>query len=271
MSETFPPQNQLARPLFHELERSHALVTALFEDNLTARLFVDDASAPRAGIIVCNSRVLCAGDSSLTDFLAEMAQRFAEELIPAHRSRGNDAYLVCASGAGWDDALSTLFAGCKQYHGSRQYYEITDFSPKPDLSLPDGFSMQLLTPEFLSSAVEGLEQIREEMCSERSSVDEFFARSFGVCPVHANEIAGWCMSEYNAGTRCEIGIATAEKHQRKGIATLSTWHFLAEAYRRGYNRVGWDCWSRNVASGAAARKAGLALVEEYPAHVVEFS
>jgi RimJ/RimL family protein N-acetyltransferase len=79
------------------------------------------------------------------------------------------------------------------------------------------------------------------------------------------------MSEYNVSDRCEIGIATAEKYQRKGIATLVTWSFLAEAHRRGYTRVGWDCWTRNEASGATARKAGFTLVEEYPATVVEFS
>jgi RimJ/RimL family protein N-acetyltransferase len=109
------------------------------------------------------------------------------------------------------------------------------------------------------------------MCSERASVEDFLVRSFGLCPVHANEVAGWCMSEYNVGDRCEIGIATAEKHQRKGIATLTTWYFLAEAHRRGYARVGWDCWERNVPSIATARKAGFTLVEEYPAVVVDLS
>jgi RimJ/RimL family protein N-acetyltransferase len=87
--------------------------------------------------------------------------------------------------------------------------------------------------------------------------------------VYENEIAGWCMSEYNVGNRCEIGIATAPHHQRKGIATLATWYFLAEAHRRGCTRVGWDCWTRNEASAATARKAGFTLIEEYPAVVVE--
>ena len=95
--------------------------------------------------------------------------------------------------------------------------------------------MQLITPEFLSSDLVGLAAVREEMCSERASVGDF-ARSFGLCPVHSNEVAGWCMSEYNVGERCEIGIATAPNHQRKGIATLATWSFLAEAHRRGYTR-----------------------------------
>ena len=129
--------------------------------------------------------------------------------------------------------------------------------------------MQRITSEFLSSDVTGLDAVREEMCSERTSVKDFLAHSFGLCPVHSNEVAGWCMSEYNVGDRCEIGIATAEKHQRQGIATLTTWFFLAEAYRRGYRHVGWDCWARNVPSVATARKAGFTLVEEYPAVVVE--
>ena len=78
------------------------------------------------------------------------------------------------------------------------------------------------------------------------------------------------MSEYNVGERCEIGIATAEKHQRKGLATLATRLCLAEAHRRGYQRVGWDCWTQNEASAATARKAGFTFIEEYPAVIIEF-
>jgi GNAT superfamily N-acetyltransferase len=269
MPEISPFDNPLARPLFRKLERSHALVEALFEGCATARLFVDNVAAPQAGMIVCNSRVLCAGDATEIDFLNEMGSTFSEELIPAHLARGNDAYLVYSSGEAFNVALQGMFPARKLYHGTRQYYEITDFTPKPDLALPDGFSIQLITPEFLSGDWVGLDAVREEMCSERASVEDFLARSFGLCPIHSNELAGWCMSEYNVGTRCEIGIATSPNHQRKGIATLATWSFLAEAHRRGYTRVGWDCWTRNVASAATARKAAFTLIEEYPAAVVE--
>jgi GNAT superfamily N-acetyltransferase len=269
MPEVFPATHQQARSLFSTLERSHALVTALFEGCATARLFVDEPAAPRAGVIVCNSRVLCTGDVSQTDFRADMRRIFSDELIPTHRARGNGAYLVYGSAEGWNAVLPQLFSDRQLYHGTRQYYEMAAFVPKPDLVLPEGFSLQPITPEFLSSAVAGLEAVQEEMCSERVSVEDFLARSFGICPVHSNEVAGWCMSEYNVGDRCEIGIATAEKHQRRGIATLTAWAFLAEAQRRGHTRVGWDCWTRNTASVATARKAGFAFVEEYPAVVVE--
>ena len=269
MPEISPLENPLARPLFHELERSHALVAAFFEGCATARLFVDNPAEPKSGMIVCNSRVLCAGDATRTAFLDEMEHAFSSELIPAHISRGNDAYLVYGSGDGWNDAVQYTFPTRKLYHGGRQYYEITDFTPKTDLQLPDGFSMELITPEFLSGGMEGMGAVRDEMCSERASVEDFLAHSFGICPVYGNEIAGWCMSEYNVRERCEIGIATAPNHQRKGIATLATWTFLAEAHRLGYRRVGWDCWIRNEASAATARKAGFSLIEEYPAIVIE--
>ena len=269
MPELFAPEIPLARSLFSKLERSHALVSAFFEGCATARIIVDQAGTPQSAILVCNSRILCAGDASQTGFLGEMERIFSDDVIPAHRARGNDAYLIFASGDGWNSALPHLFSGRQLYHGRRHYYEIADFVPRPDLYLPDGFSMQLITPAFLSSDVSGLDAVREEMCSERASVEDFLAHSFGLCPVHSNEVAGWCMSEYNVGDRCEIGIATTEKHQRKGLATLTTWAFLAEAHRRGYTRVGWDCWERNIASVATARKAGFTLVEEYPAVVVE--
>jgi GNAT superfamily N-acetyltransferase len=270
MPELILSAHHLARSLFSTLERSHALVAALFEGVATARLFVDDVAAPQAGVIVCNSRVLCAGDTAQIDFLAEMKRVFLDELIPAHRARGNNAYLVYAYEEAWSTILPQMFNDCQLYHGTRQYYEITDFAPSTDLVLPRGFSLQWITPEFLSSHMAGLDAVREEMCSERVSVEDFLTRSFGLCPVYSNEVAGWCMSEYNVGQRCEIGIATAEKYQRKGIATLSTRFFLAEALRRGYRRVGWDCWTRNIASVASARKAGFTFVEEYPASVVEF-
>jgi len=269
MPECSPLDHQTAQHLFHTLERTHALVAAFFEGNATARLFVDTPAGPQAGMIVCNSRVLCAGDASQNAFIDEMERLFSTELIPAHTARGNDAYLVYWSGDGWDSAVQRLFPAHTLYHGTRQYYETTDLMVNTGLQLPDGFSMQLITSEFMASDIKGLDAVREEMRSERASVEDFLARSFGICPVYENEIAGWCMSEYNVGTRCEIGIATASDHQRKGIATLATSHFLAEARRRGYTQVGWDCWTRNEASSATARKAGFTLIEEYPAIVVE--
>jgi hypothetical protein len=268
MPEIFIEDIPAAKPLFLGLEETHALVQAVTSGRLSARIFVDDKSAPSAGVIVYKSRILCSGNVAQHAVIHEMGDWLSKEIIPAHLEAGEDAYLVCYSSAEWESALEGMFDGCKIHHGERQYYEIRDFQSFALPALPDGFSIQVITHEFLSSGVKGLDAIREEMCSERLSVEDFLEHSFGLCPVYEDEVAGWCLSEYNIDRRCEIGIATLEKHQQKGIATLATRQFLMEAHHRGYTRVGWDCWKNNFASGATARKAGLHLVEEYPASVV---
>lgn len=257
------------RSLFQPLERTHALVPAFFDGQVQARLFADDLASPQAGFLVYNSRVLCGGNPG-ADFLGEMKDRFASDLIPVHRQKGNDAFVFLFPAGGSPTAVEVLFSDYQLHHGTRQYYETVTLGSAPDPSLPEGFSVHWITSAFLASDIAGLDAVRQEMCSERSSVDDFLANSFGMCPVYGGEVAGWCMSEYNTGTRCEIGIATLEKYQRKGIATLATYFFLAEARRRGYDRIGWDCWTGNVPSAATARKAGFTLVEEYPALVVIF-
>ena len=115
-----------------------------------------------------------------------------------------------------------------------------------------------------------MEQLAE-MCSERPSVEDFLARSFGVCLVDEEQgtLAGWCLSEYNCGNRCEVGIEVAEAYQRRGMGTLLARALCREAFaRRGIRQVGWHCLAANAASGATARRAGLRLIKQYVGAVV---
>jgi RimJ/RimL family protein N-acetyltransferase len=104
--------------------------------------------------------------------------------------------------------------------------------------------------------------LTEEMVSERPSIDDFLAKSFGVCLLHEGEIIGWCLSEYNCGPRCEIGIAVAEPFRRRGLATLMARAFIDQALTQGVYDIGWICWAGNRPSMATAEKLGLALVDE---------
>jgi GNAT superfamily N-acetyltransferase len=257
------------RPLFQPLEH-HLLVPALFEGQLEVKIFVDDLAAPRAALIAYQNRLIFGGEPQVAAFIATLQEAFSQTIIPQRKAAGAGAFVVYFSDPGWLPALEAVFSGFEIIHAPRQYYATTNPDPAPEIQLPEGFSLHLITPEFLESGVLGLEAVFEEMCSERTSVEDFLAHSFGICPVYGNEIAGWCLSEYNTNGRCEIGIATAEAHQRKGLATAITRAFLAEAARRGYTQIGWDCWTRNVSSAATARKAGFNLVDEYSAAIVLF-
>jgi len=259
-----------ARSLFEPLD-NHLLIGAFFEGGLpAAKLVVDHPTAPRAAFLRYNSRMIFAGDSSLETFNASLRQSLTEDIIPAMLAEGNDAALL-VFGDGWPTALETIFAGFELLKGQRLYFESNPQTAETEIGLPPGFTLRQVERAFLASGITGLDALREEMCSERTSVEDFLENSFGLCPVYENELAGWCLSEYNTGERCEIGIATLEPFQRRGVAASLTRAFLAEARRRGYGRVGWDCWERNTASAASAKRAGLLLVEQYPALVALFS
>jgi RimJ/RimL family protein N-acetyltransferase len=114
--------------------------------------------------------------------------------------------------------------------------------------------------------VSGLAALVEEMCSERASVEGFVAHSFGLCPVHeSGALAGWCLSEYNTGDRCEVGIATLPPYQRLGLATPLGSAFVELAAARGVTRIGWHCFAGNAASVATALSIGFEKVDDYTA------
>jgi GNAT superfamily N-acetyltransferase len=255
----FPIMRELFRPLEH-----HLLISALFENNLKAQVLTDNDTQLQAGLIAYNSHFILGGDPGQAAFNTDLCRHFVETVIP---SRNGDGFLVTFTSDSWMPTLNEIFSGYEVIHAPRLYFEILP-NPASEIALPKGFSLHHVTPELLAGNIGGLDALREEMCSERTSVDDFFDRSFGLCPVYENQVAGWCLSEYNTGDRCEIGIATLEAHQRKGIATILTRAFLIEAVRRGYQRVGWDCWEKNIASVATARKAGFTLKQREQAVVV---
>lgn len=263
MINIVPAKSPATRELFRPLEH-HLLISALFENNLNAQLTVDNDSQPHSGLVAYNSRFIFGGDPTQRTFNADLHRHFIETVIPGRN--GND-FLVTFTSDAWIPILNQIFSDYEVIHAPRLYFEIHP-DPAIEITLPEGFSLQHVTPELLAGNMGGLDTLRDEMCSERTSADDFFDKSFGLCPVYENQVAGWCLSEYNTGDCCEIGIATLEPHQRKGLATILTKAFLVEATQRGYHHVGWDCWERNAASVATARKAGFTLKQHEQAMIV---
>lgn len=254
--------NIAARELFTPLEH-HLLIRSLFENDLEAKLITDNEAHPRAGLIAYNNRFIFGGDPALESFNKSLYRYFHEIVIPA---RNGAAFLTMFTPDSWLGTLQEIFKEHETFSAARLSFEITPI--RAEINFPEGYSLQEVTTELLASNTNGLDELREEMGSERTSVEDFLAKSFGLCLVYENQIAAWCLSEYNTQGRCEIGIATQEPHQRKGIATALTNAFLNEAAQRGYQHVGWDCWEKNIASAATARKAGFTLTHREQAMVV---
>jgi RimJ/RimL family protein N-acetyltransferase len=60
----------------------------------------------------------------------------------------------------------------------------------------------------------------------------------------------------------EIGVETHPHHMRKGYATLTCAHLIAEMEQQGYSTY-WNCAKGNLPSAALARRLGYRTEKEY--------
>lgn len=182
------------------------------------------------------------------------------------RSAGEWGLMFYFAQPAWQAALEQILAGRGAYPAPRLVYEwvLAPDQPLEQPVLPAGYRLHLVDADLLAEpSLAALDELRAELRSERSSEDDFLARSYGYALLYGVNITGWCLSEYNLGVRCEVGIATAEPHQRRGLATASGLAFLELARRRGVRRIGWHCWARNLASAVTAERLGFHLVHKY--------
>jgi RimJ/RimL family protein N-acetyltransferase len=165
--------------------------------------------------------------------------------------------------------MDALLADKEIIHANREYYACKKLKHKWQDFMPEGFQLQMVDADLLANtSLKHLDTLKEEMISERPSVDDFLAKSFGVCAIHENELASWCLSEYNADGRCEIGIETTSDYRQRGIATALTLAFLEHAFSHGIKEVGWHCFKRNETSAKTALKAGFDKVCDYKSFIV---
>jgi RimJ/RimL family protein N-acetyltransferase len=261
-------------PLFAGLDW-HLAVPAVLAGQAAGAVYADSAAAPRSGLLLAGHRAYLAGDPGNGAFLAAVRPVLERRFIRAGWEMG--AFTLYYDHPDWPVAAETaLSAGLKDYQAWRLCHYLKDQRTEPETTAasgpPEGFRLAAVDASLVDDpALENKEALLEEMCSERESPTDFLARSFGLALLHENAVAGWCLSEYNLGHRCEVGIAVDQPFRRRGLATLLGRAFAQQALAAGVSEIGWHCLRDNAASCATARALGFTLMHEYPAHWVGLS
>lgn len=250
-------------------QEHHLAIQAVLAGVAQGKIFTDGGSSPGWAVLWVQHRVFVTGSPNEVT-LAAVRDLLADEIAPAARARGDSAFGLYYP-LTWSRYRAALLPRLPYSPSRRQYYladQLSLISPVQG-RLPAGLRLAAVDAALLEqTSLHNVDRLVEETCSERPTVQDFLQHSFGVCLLDGDTLAGWCLSEYNCGDRCEVGIEVVEEYQRRGLGALLTQALCEEAARRGVCQVGWHCLAHNVASGATARKAGLRLVQEYPAAVV---
>ncbi len=270
MYELTSNEYEKAMPLFQGME-IHLAVKAALAGLVPAKLYVDDPNAPHSALAGIQSRFYLTGAEDTPTFHADLRRFFLESIYPEALAAGKEMFVLHYAPDPWANVIEKILEGKYPIPDRRQYYRFKEFKQNWRTLLPAGFTLRVVDRTLLETGqLQNLDGLRHEMCSERPSVEEFLAQSFGVCIVHGEALAGWCLSEYNTSDSCEIGIETLEPYQKRGLATAMTSAFVEHARARGITQIGWHCYASNIPSVATALKAGFEHVADYPAYMAWF-
>ena len=183
------------------------------------RVYVDDPAHPRSALLRVSRRFYLAGAADNARFITDLGALFADEIYPRAREEGWVEYAAHYPGEEWERALQTALVGKHPMRSWREHYVLRALRHDWRALLPEGMTLRRVDASLLSEERLGrLDDLREEMCSERPSVAAFLARSRGMCVQHGDALVAWCLSEYDHDDRCEVGIETAPGYRRRPAA-----------------------------------------------------
>ena len=266
-----PSNFQLARHLFDA--ESHLAIAAALAGETPAELYVDDPQAPRAALlIVLDRRIFLAGathDATFTQgFAALLHERYTTS--PPHDEPVQRT--IAYSPHAWETVLPPLFADIESRRMERLSYRLRLNAPYMPPIPPDGFTLRQIDAALVAeTTLVNHPALIAEMQSEAPAVADFLRSKFGYCLQYGGELTAWCLSEYNHGDRCELGIETLSPFRRRGLALVTAGATVAHAQAHNITTIGWHCWKHNVASSALAQRLGFELVEEYPVWYCRFA
>ncbi|HSJ54364.1 MAG TPA: GNAT family N-acetyltransferase, partial [Anaerolineae bacterium] len=249
----------------------HLAVASVLAGTTPGIVHVDDAATPGSALLRTGGRFYLAGSPAGDAWRRCLRTFFLDHARPPDPGWEGQGAFGLYAGPGWQPALPEVLAGSDHVPLQRLYLELETAKVGPPPAPGPGFRLRPVDGHLLAEEHLGrLAELRDEMTSECPSVSFFLEHRFGVCLEAGGVLAGWCLSEYDEGTRSEVGIETAPEHRRQGLGTAMALALAAEARTRGIARLGWHCYQGNQASVATALRAGFEEVVSYPAHGVRY-
>lgn len=265
-SGEFPSVRALLAPLDYNLS-----ILSLLGGKTKGQIYVDHPTHPATALVKIGHHLFLAGQPASDEFIQGARHLLELVIIPQDKAAGHDLFMVHSESDAWQAAAQAILEGRYPLVWNRQYFEcralLQDWRPL----LPPGFELTAVNSGLLArTQLKHLDYLKDELCSERASIEDFLENSFGFAILHDSDLASWCLSEYNQDGRCEVGVATVDEYQRRGLATIASLALVEHAFKNGYQRIGWHCWSWNTASSALARRSGFDLIRDYPVYFCQF-
>ena len=204
------------------------MMHAVIEGRFKGRVFLDDAADPRAALVCTASECMyVAGGQGRGGFNQRLRQLIMTEVIPAHRSAGQEFLSLFSSPESYAEELEELF-----HDQLPLRTPLSTFAFDRDLfqarhgafqGLEGGnVALKRLGQEELASP--GNEYLASEVLSYWGTMERFSEEGTGYCALDGENLVSWCyVQAYGHGSQT-LDIWTAPTHRRQGRQRLYRQH-----------------------------------------------
>jgi GNAT superfamily N-acetyltransferase len=253
-------------PIFKGLDYN-LQIRLVIEGKTPGQVFVDDDSNPTTAFIWDeSSKFFLAGHEGNGEFNTALNSLITEEIYPEAIRRKIWGFVLHFYPETWENKIETVLKNKRPMKDYRRYYTLNRVKVDWKKKIRPASSVVRVDDKFLSrTRLKNIDKVTSEIKKMWGSIDNFIMNGFGFCLLQGETIACWCLSEFNSGKRCEIGIETDEEHRKRGYATLTASAFLDHCVSNNIS-PGWHCWESNLSSIRLAEKIGFENPLKYPVY-----
>ncbi|KAI7247665.1 hypothetical protein KC345_g11940, partial [Hortaea werneckii] len=150
----------------------------------------------------------------------------------------------------------------REYTRHRYILTRDTFTPA-GLPLPEGYVLEIIDlPELRKKNYVNADKIYNWV--EAWGSDEHFAKAGCGCYIrHGDQLVSWSVSDCYSGDKIAIGIQTAPRYRKMGLAKQVVSAVVQQCLDKGYTHIEWLCVSTNRGSQAVAERVGFKLTNTY--------
>jgi RimJ/RimL family protein N-acetyltransferase len=258
------------RPLFAELAEWNFVIDSVLDGIVPGRIYVDDPAHPESAFFFSAFWYFLAGNPDHQAFNQAIhtlitSESFADD---PHRGEKDMVFLVCQPDS-WQGQFPVLFKEQMPTEIGRYRHLFTQLPIGWQEGLPDGFTVRRFDQELLENKqrrnFDGLDHWMHMYWG--APTETFLREGVGVCLMHEDAIASWCLTVNVAGDRCELGIETAQEYRLQGLGAFTAMATVDCCLKRGFTTIDWHCGDDHMGSRGVARKAGFVKEREYTAYL----
>ncbi len=221
-------------------------IQAILRGVSEGKLYVDSPAQPRAACLLAGDACYLGGVPSEKRFFDGV-----NHLLP------RDRYTAVFSGSEISPSdLERALAGLYMLPARRRAAFLRR-RPESKRPTPSGVELRPIDASLLESAVDGVDDVRDEVVSEWQTVGAFLGSGFGVAAIASGRVVAHSITDYVSSDTCEIGVRVSADHRRRGLGTAVAGAVAGEASARGLDTVVWHSWANNAGSIGVSRNVGF--------------